>query len=97
MLGLESGGLELDGDEAIQPAMEEEEVEREILPADLDGILGADKAEIAAQLGEESAQVAEQCPVQVGLGMGIGEAEEFQRVGILENVHCLRMQFSHQR
>ena len=36
VLGLEAGDLEFDGDEAVQPAVEEEQIEREVLPADLD-------------------------------------------------------------
>ena len=54
---LEAADLEFDGDEAVQAAVEEEEIEREIPPADLERELGADEAEIAAQLDEEIAEL----------------------------------------
>ncbi len=80
MLGLEAGGLEFNGDEAVQSAMEEKQVKGEVLPANLDGIFGTDEAEIAAQFGEKAAQIAEQRAVQVGFGMVVGEAQKLQEL-----------------
>ena len=56
--------------------MEEKQIEREVLPADLNGKLGADEAEVAAQFGDEPAQIAQQGSVQIRFGMTFGEAEE---------------------
>jgi hypothetical protein len=57
---LELLGFQLEGDEALQPTVEEHEVDREVLVADLHRVLRADEAEVTAQLGEEAAQVSEQ-------------------------------------
>jgi hypothetical protein len=45
--GLEPVDLQLDGHEALQAAVEEDEVDREILVADLHRILRANEAEVA--------------------------------------------------
>jgi hypothetical protein len=76
--------------------VEEKQIEREILSADLDGILGADEAEIPSQLGDESAEIAQQGPFQIGLGMLGREAEKLKGVGVFEELGGLRMQFSQQ-
>ena len=53
VLGLELTDLELDGDQAAQAAMEEQQVEREISSADLKWHLAADETEVAADLGKK--------------------------------------------
>jgi hypothetical protein len=45
VLGLELVHFQFDGDQTVQTAMEEQEIEREVPPADLDGVLRTDKAE----------------------------------------------------
>ena len=62
VLRLEAAGLEFEGDEAVQPAVKKEQVEREILSADLDGILRADEAKVAAQLGEKRPRLRTSAP-----------------------------------
>ena len=52
--GLEFFDLELEGYEALKRAVEEDEVNREVLVAHLEGILRADEAEVAAEFGNES-------------------------------------------
>ena len=59
-LRLEAGGLELNGDKAVEAAMEEQEVEGEVLAADLQRVLRADETEVVTELGEETAEVADQ-------------------------------------
>ncbi len=71
--GLELVDLQLEGDEALQPAVEEHEVDREVLVADLHGVLRADEAEVATELGEEAAEVAKERAVEVGLRVIGGE------------------------
>lgn len=61
--GFESGGLEFYGDEAIQAAMEEEEIDRKILSADLDGIFRADEAKIAAEFSDEPLEAEQETPM----------------------------------
>ena len=58
--GLELAHLQLEGNEAGQATVEEDEVDREVLVADLHRVLGADKAEVATKLGDEPAEVTEQ-------------------------------------
>src|SRR5207302_481865 len=44
--GLELLDFQLEGDQAIQPSVEEQQVDLEVPPADLDRVVAADKAEI---------------------------------------------------
>ena len=67
--------------------MEEQEIDGEVLFADLHRVLGTDEAEIATELGDESAEVTKECTVEVGLGMAVGKAEELERIGVLEVLH----------
>src|SRR4029079_7974163 len=53
VLGPELADLQLHRHQADEPTVEEEQVDREVLPSHLYGILGADEAEIAPQLGQE--------------------------------------------
>lgn len=62
----ECADFEFDGDETNQAAMKKEQIEGKILSADLEGMLGTDEAEIAAQLGDEAAQIPQQAAVEVG-------------------------------
>ena len=71
VLRLEFTDLELNGYQAVQTTMEEEQVEVEVLAADLDGYFTADEAEIATQLGQEVPQVAQEALVQVGLEIAL--------------------------
>ncbi len=69
MLGLELTELELDGDQAGEAPMEEQQVEREVATADMQGHFAANEAEVAAQLGQKAAEVAKQALMQVGLAV----------------------------
>lgn len=75
--------------------MEEHEVDSEVLVADLNGVLRADEAEVATQLGEESTEVPQERSVKVGLGVIGGEAEELDVVGVLELVDRRRVKLCH--
>ena len=94
VLRAEFANLQLDGDEAVHAAMEEQQIEREILSADLDGILGADEAEVPSQLSDEAAQIAQESPFQIRLGMLRGQAEEFEGVDVFEELGGLGVQLS---
>lgn len=76
VFGAKLADLQLDGDEAREPAVEEHKVDQEVLVAYLYRVLGADEAEVAAELGDEAAQVAEERAVQVGFGMLVRQVEE---------------------
>lgn len=75
--------------------MEEDQVDGEVLIADLQRVLRADEAEIATQLGEEPAELSEQRAVQVGLGVALRQGEELEAVGVLELVENDRSDLSH--
>ena len=60
VLRLEAACLQLEGDETLQVAMEEEEIELEVLIADLHAHLLADEGKAVAQLHEELAKIAQQ-------------------------------------
>jgi hypothetical protein len=57
ILRLKSAHLQFDGDQAIEPAMEEQQIQREIAATDLQRILRTDEAEIAAQLDQKVFQL----------------------------------------
>ena len=90
----ECADFEFDGDEAIQAAMKKEQIEGKILSADLEWMLGTDEAEIAAQLGDEAAQIPQQAAVEVGFVVFGRKTEKFKRVDVFEKICCLRVQFS---
>ena len=83
----ECADFEFDGDEAIQAAMKKEQIEGKILSADLEGMLGTDEAEIAAQVPQQTA-------VEVGFVVFGRKTEKFKRVDVFEKICCLRVQFS---
>ena len=66
--------------------MAEHKVDREVLLADLDWILGADEAEVATELRDEPSKVAKERAVEIRLGVSVREAEELDAVGVLELV-----------
>jgi len=97
VLGLKAPGFEFKCDQAIEAAMEEQQVQREILAADLDGIFGADKTEVAAHFDDEILEVPEQAPMQIRLRMirrqiqeleDVGVAKELQNSGMRLCQHC---------
>ena len=59
VLGLKGGYLQFNRQQAIEAAMEEQQVEREILTADLHRVFGADVAEVAPQFGQEPSEIQE--------------------------------------
>jgi len=98
MLGLEAVDLQLDRDQAVQAAVEEQEVEREVAPAHLQRKLGADEAAGAAKFDEEGAQLLQQAAMQVSLGVAPRQRQELQGIGILERGRRrVAMRFSHHR
>lgn len=56
----------------MQATVEEDEVDREVLVANLHQVLRADEAEVSPELGEESAEMTEQGAVEIGLRVRVG-------------------------
>ena len=59
--------------------------ELQVAAADLHGELGADEAEIAAQLAQEVPELQQQAAVEVALSMAVWQVEELDEVGVLED------------
>jgi hypothetical protein len=59
MLGLELVDLQLDGNEAHQPPVEEQEIKGKVPTTNLHRVFGANEAEISAEFGDEAAQIAQ--------------------------------------
>jgi len=59
--------------------------------------LGTDEAEVAASLGEETAQVSQQRAVKIGFRVLPREREKLKAVRVLELVERSRMDLSHRR
>ena len=75
--------------------MKKEEVEREILFADLHGVLGADEAEVPPELGEELTQIEKKGLMKIGFGVAFGQIQKFDDVAVLEHAFRLGMQLVH--
>ena len=70
--------------------MKEHQVDGKVLVADLDQIFRSHKAEVPAQLVDESDQIPEKRAVEVRFGVVLCESEELQAVGPFELVGCRR-------
>lgn len=86
VLWQELADLELERDQACEAAVEEDEVDREVLFADLDRVFGTHEAKVATELGDEPAEVLKERTMQVPFGVSVCEVEELEAVGVLELV-----------
>ena len=82
----ERADLEVDGHQAPQAAMIEEQVEGVIVLIDPHGVLPPDEAEIRPQLGQELLQIVNDGGLQVLLRIRPFEPEEVEDIGVLEDV-----------
>jgi hypothetical protein len=71
--------------------MEEQQIQREVAPADLHRVLATDEAEVTAQFDQEIIQPQQQTAMQVGLRMSLWQAEKFKQVAVLEDAGGTRM------
>ncbi len=85
MFGLELDHFPFESDEGVECPVEEEQVQREIPPADLDRVPAADEAEVATQLQQELLELLHQAALQVGLGVAGRKVNEFNEIGVLED------------
>ncbi len=86
VLGLEGAFLEVDHDEAAEAEMIEEQVEVEIIVADIEAVLPADEGEALAEFEQEFLEVGEQAGFQFALMEGLFEREEVEDVGVFEGL-----------
>lgn len=87
MLGPEVAGLQLDDHIAAQLQVVEEQVEVEVVAPHLEVHLAADEGEAGTEFQEQLAQVLQQAAVDVTLAGVLGQAEEVEVVGVLEQGH----------
>ena len=77
--------FQFDGYETSQAAMKEKQVEFEIPAADLDGIVAADEAKVAAEFDQKILEALDQAAMKVALGVVLGETEEFEQIAVFED------------
>ena len=85
VLGLEVAKFEINGNEALQIPVIEEEVEIEIIGIDLDSLLAGEESEAVAEFQEESFDFPQDGVFKVLFEVAVVEVEEVEDVGIPEN------------
>ena len=93
MLRLEFAYLYFESNQGVECSVEEQQIESEIPSADLERVLGADEAEVPPELDEELLELLDQAAMQVGLGVGRGQVEELDQIGVFKDRGCVGMQF----
>jgi len=75
--------------------VEKDEVYLEVLVTDLHCVLGANEAEVAAELGDEAPKVPQQRAMEVRLRVVAGQRQELQAIGVLELFEGSRVNLCH--
>ena len=91
VFGRKTRGLKLDGDQAIESAVEKQQVERKILLADLQGVFAADEAEITTQFEQKLFEPRQQAALQVAFGIADRQVEKFDQIAVLEDALRVRV------
>lgn len=77
--------------------MKEQQVECEVPAANLHGVLRTDETEVAAEFDQKRLEPREQPAMQVRLAVFIGQIQEFDHVGVLEDAGGGAVILSHRR
>jgi len=85
-LRLEGADFEVEGDEGLEEAVVEEEVDEILLFPEGDPMLAADEAEAVAEFEQEGLQARDEAVFEFAFPHGAAQAEEFQIVGTLEHL-----------
>jgi hypothetical protein len=85
-LRLEGPDFEVNGHEAMETAVEEEEVHVVGLVGELEGVLVADEGEAVAEFEEEVLELVEELAFQFEFEHGFVDAEEFEAVTALDDL-----------
>ncbi len=80
--GVKFADFEVNGDEAFEAAVVEEEVDVVIALVDRDAFLAGEEGEVAAEFGDEALAIGEDGGFEVVFGVGVGEAEKVEDVGV---------------
>jgi len=78
-------GRRVNGHQAAEAAVKEQEVDEVLLSADGDAVLVADERAGAAHLGQEAAQVVHQAALQLAFGVRLGQVQEVEGVVVLHS------------
>ena len=76
--------------------MEEQEVEVEIPPADLDAELFTGETKVRPEFDQELLEVGDEGLLELPFGVGGGQVQEVQQVGVLEHHPGIRVHLCHQ-
>ena len=80
----EAAYLQVDDHQTSQAPVKEQQVHPVPLTADAQPPLPADEAQVVTQLQEEGLQMADECLLQVALGVLVLEVEEFENEGVFD-------------
>lgn len=86
VLGLELALLQVDDDERAQPQVVEQQVDVEILVADVEAVLPADEGEALAELEQELLQMTDELGFEFAFLEWLGDGEEIEDVGVFERL-----------
>lgn len=85
VFGFEFVDFEFKGDEALEFAVVEEEVDEEVAVADLETVFLTEEGEVASEFEDEVAEAADEGGFEVAFGVVGGEVEEIEDVAIAED------------
>ena len=85
-LRFEGADFEVEGDEGLEEAVVEEEVDEILLFPEGDPVLAADEAEAVAEFEQEGLQARDEAGFEFAFPHGAAQAEKFQIVGTLEHL-----------
>ncbi len=80
--GVKFPDFEVDRDEAFEAAVVEEAVDVVVALVDRDAFLAGEEGEVGAEFGDEALEVGEDGGFEVVFGVGVGEAEKIEDVGV---------------
>ncbi len=97
MARLKFVNLELECDQAVERAIEEKQVKREVASSNLERILASDKAKVAAQFDQELFEPFDKSVFQFRFGVFVRKVEEFHEIAVFEDVRGAWMGNCHRR
>jgi hypothetical protein len=84
MLRFEFLDFQIEGDQALQPPVKEQEVQTKVLAADLEGILLTDETKVAPQFNEEASEFADERRLKLCLRVAVCKLDKFDHIAVLE-------------
>jgi hypothetical protein len=91
---LELLNFQFKGDQGIEGPIEEQKINCKVSPTDLEWILCTAEAEIATQFDQELFELCEETLLQFVFRVPGRKVQEFQEIGVFEDVGSIGLQFS---